>query len=797
MSDSDQPRTPAPFENGGPVVPQAYAQPAEVWPASAMPDDEDDGNQGLKRIFAALKRFRWLLVLSVLVGAGVGMLAYRSGQVEYQVRGAIWVNQENLSTGGGPVRQAELLESQAWVELMRTGAVLDSVVILERLYVNTASRNAAVLEDFELGERFAPGSYRLTVAETGDSLVLTTAAGLRVEAVTVGDSVGRELGFRWRPPPAELTPGREVDFTVKNPREASFELADRIGTNMDRGGNFIRLTLTGRDPEKIASVLQRVMDRMVLVAADLKRYKLEEESIALEGQLADVSTALESAETELESFKVRTVTLPTEESGAVAAGLEQTRGPVFTDFFNRRIELEAVRQDREQLEGLLADGGSGIRVEAYELVPAVQASSQLSQALSSLVAARADRSALLQTYTDEYGPVRDLTQRIQQMEERDIPALTRSLVANLRAQERQLQGMIDSRAAELSQIPPRAIAEARLERSRQTAADLYLDVKRRLETAQLAAASSVPDIRIMDDARAPQSPYRDDRLRLFGLAFLGCIGVGVAAAVLLDRMDPRLRYPSEVARMMGLEILGAVPRVQARKKRNGDVVLEAFREIRMRVQYAYGNARPMVFSVTSSESGEGKTFVAANLAITFAQLGRKTLIIDADTRRGDMHDLFETDRKPGLTDLFRRTVDGTAIQSTRHENLDFLPCGSRFTDSPDMLSTGDMQELLAQAKRRYDVILIDSPPMAAGSDAFMLGAHAGSVLMVLRSGSTHKELAKAKMEAFYRLPVRLLGAVLNDVEPGTAYGAYQYYSYYLPGYAAGEEEAEEARAVAL
>jgi polysaccharide biosynthesis transport protein len=785
------------MDNGGPVAPQGYAPVAEPWPAHPMPDD-DEGTEGLKRILASIKRFKWLIVLSMVVGAGVGTLAYRSAQVEYQVRGAIWVSRDNASAGGGPVRQAELLQAQAWVELMRTGAVLDEVVLAERLYVSTGARNEAVLSGFELGDRFAPGDYRLKVGARGDSLTLSTPAGVEIERVGVGDSVGTGLGFRWVPTRAELVPDREIDFTVLNPREASFRLADRIGASMDRGNNFIRLSLTGRNPEKIASILQRVMERMVLVAADLKRYQLEEESEALRDQLADVSAALERAENELEGFKIRTVTLPTEESGPVAAGLEQTRGPVFSDFFNRRIELDAVRQDRERLEELLEQTGQGIRVEAYELVPAVQSSSQLRQALTELVQARAARRGLLQTYTEEYGPVQELTQQIRQMEERDIPALTRSLVANLHTQERQLQGVLDSRSAEMSQIPSRVIAEARLQRARQTAEALYLDVNRRLETAQLASASSVPDIRIMDDARAPQAPFRDDRVRLFALAFAACLGLGLAAAVLLDRMDPRLRYPTDVANIMGLEVLGAVPRIEARKKRNAEVVLEAFREIRMRVQYAYGSARPMVMSVTSSESGEGKTFVTANLAITFAHLGRKTLVIDADTRRGDMHDLFEMDRKPGLTDLFRRTVDGSAIQETAHENLHFLPCGSRFTDSPDMLSTNDMQELLSAAKRRYDVILIDSPPMAAGSDAFILGAHAGSVLIVLRSGSTHKELARAKLEAFYRLPVRLLGAVLNDIEPGSAYGAYRYYSYYLPGYSAEEEAPEEeSTAVAL
>lgn len=801
MSDNEHLNTPVPFENGGPVAPHGYAPVAEPWPAqpgAALEDDEEAGTEGLKRIVAALMRFRWLLVLSVLVGAGVGTLAYQSGEVVYRVRGAIWVDQENASTGGGPVRQAELLEAQAWVELMRTGAVLDSVVIKERLYVQSSGRNDAALEGFELGERFAPGQYRLTVDALGESMTLTTAAGMRAEQVAVGDSVGRDLGFRWLPPRAELTPEREITFTVLNPREASFALADRINHTMDRGNNFIRLSLTGRDPEKIASVLQRVMDRMVLVAAELKRYKLDEESAALREQLEGVTAALEGAETELESFKVRTATLPSDQSAPVAAGLQATESTVYGDYYNRRIELDVVQRDRQRLEELLATSNGEVRVEAYELVGAVQQSSQLSQALNELVSDRATRRGLLQQYTEEYGPVRDLTERIRQMEERDIPMLVQSLITNLQAQERQLQEVIDSRSSELAQIPPRAIEEARLERARHTAEALYLDVNRRLETAQLASASSVPDINIMDDARAPQSPYRDDRMRLFGMAFLACIGVGLAMAVLLDRLDPRLRYPTEIASVMGLEVLGAVPQVKARRKRNAEVVLEAFREIRMRVQYAYGGARPLVLAITSSESGEGKTFVTANLAITFAQLGRKTLVIDADTRRGDLHELFAMERKPGLTDIFRKTVDGSAIRPTRHDNLHVLPCGSRFSDSPDMLSTGLMQELLASAKRRFDVILIDSPPMAAGSDAFILGAHAGSVLMVLRSGSTHKEMARAKMEAFYRLPVRMLGAVLNDVEPGSSYGAYRYYSYYLPGYSAGEEEeAEDPQPVAL
>ena len=102
-----------------------------------------------------------------------------------------------------------------------------------------------------------------------------------------------------------------------------------------------------------------------------------------------------------------------------------------------------------------------------------------------------------------------------------------------------------------------------------------------------------------------------------------------------------------------------------------------------------------------------------------------------------------------------------------------------------------MQEMLATLKPRYDVIILDCAPMAAGSDAFVLGAHAGNVVLVLRSGSTHKDLAKGKMETFGRLPVRILGGVLNDIKEGEGdFGTYKYYSYYLPDYVTREDETD-------
>ncbi|TFH57891.1 MAG: hypothetical protein E4G90_11275, partial [Gemmatimonadales bacterium] len=198
---------------------------------------------------------------------------------------------------------------------------------------------------------------------------------------------------------------------------------------------------------------------------------------------------------------------------------------------------------------------------------------------------------------------------------------------------------------------------------------------------------------------------------------------------------------------------------------------------------------------TSPAEGEGKTFVAANLANAFADLGRKTILIDGDTRRGDLHHILERDRKPGLTDFLMNGKSHQIVQNTDNPRLHFVGFGSKTSSSPELLTSPQMGSFLAGLKRRYEVIIIDSPPMAAGSDAYILGAHAGSVLTVLRSGTTNKDMAAAQMESFLRLPVRLLGAVLNDFTPQLGQGYYRYYSHYLPGYEASEEKEEEVGVV--
>ena len=261
----------------------------------------------------------------------------------------------------------------------------------------------------------------------------------------------------------------------------------------------------------------------------------------------------------------------------------------------------------------------------------------------------------------------------------------------------------------------------------------------------------------------------------------GSIGFALFLAILLDRLDKRFRYPEQATHDLGLSILGAVPVIPSenrglRSPTDTAQIVEAFRSIRLNLAHSFPPEGPIVVTITSPGPGDGKSLISANLAVSFADAGYDTLLIDGDTRRGEQYRTFGVERRPGLLDyLDQKLPTDRVIYQTQHPRLSLIPAGSRMQRGPELLGSTQMGELIDNVRRRFQVVLIDSPPLGAGVDPFVLGTASGAIAVILRAGETDRQLAHAKLQLLDRLPIRLIGAILNDVDVG--FGAYRHYAY--------------------
>jgi capsular exopolysaccharide synthesis family protein len=759
-----------------------------------MDFEESGGELNLRRYLSAVRRYKWLILLVTLLGSIAGYGASWFMQPVYTAHTTIWMEggSARQATLGQPIQSGQLLQSFAWLDLLRSFAVLDKVVMEQRLFVQPVSpADASLFQSFELDAEHRTGEFHVLIDDAGTQYILKTRAGEEVERGRTGDPIGRGAGFRWEPPATALRPGREIGFTVARPRDAAVELQAELRSRIDRDGNFLRVELRGTNPQQIAATLNSVSERFVELAAELKRDKVDELESILEQQLRHAEDYLRQAEIALEGFRVQTITLPSETETPVAAGLDMTRTTVFGRFFDRKLQQEELRHDRQAIQQVLDQmrQGSEVPVMALELIGSVSASTELKQALAQLTSERAELRAARRQYTDEHPMVREILARIQTLEGQTIPALAQDVVRHIAAREADLGEIVDAASNELRAIPPRMSEEARLRRQVSTAETLYTTLRRRYEEVRLAALTSIPDMRLLDRAVPPRWPVQDDRSRMMLLAMMGSFGFALLGAVILDKMDPRLRYPEEVTRL-GLTTLGAVPHLgngkrSARSTQSAERLVEAFRGIRVNLTYAYGQAGPVLLTISSPGPGDGKSFVSSNLAHAFAQAGQRTLLIDADVRRGALHQMFGRSRKPGLTDYLKGDADwDDIVLKTRYPLISLISAGTRHQNAPELLGSPAMGELLSTALQgRYGVILVDSPPLGAAVDPLILANWTRNLLLVLRTGNTNRELTELKLDVINRLPIRLLGAVLNDVPSS---GPYRYYAY-----AAGYEVEKE------
>lgn len=296
---------------------------------------------------------------------------------------------------------------------------------------------------------------------------------------------------------------------------------------------------------------------------------------------------------------------------------------------------------------------------------------------------------------------------------------------------------------------------------------------------------SINKIDVIEDASLPVSPLGNDLLINILLAAIGGFVLSASGAYLLELFDNSIQKSVDITEHLNTTIMGAIPSIDLHNNRNKkvlsffghtDAAAEAYRTLRTNLQFASVNSGLRTLLVTSPSLNDGKSTTVANLAAAFAHAGSSVAIIDVDLRRPTQHRQFNIYNKVGTTTaLMSETWDfDTLMQETLVPNLKILPSGPLPPNPAELLGTEQMEKLLVALRSRFDILLIDSPPITSVADAIILSTLVDSILLVVRSGKTQIEDAKYTLGSLQLVDAPLAGVVLNDVKyhsvPGSYYG---------------------------
>jgi tyrosine-protein kinase Etk/Wzc len=380
------------------------------------------------------------------------------------------------------------------------------------------------------------------------------------------------------------------------------------------------------------------------------------------------------------------------------------------------------------------------------------------------------------------------------------------ILENIRSQRRSLQASrgdltaTNSRySSMLRTIPEKERELLGISRQQGIKNNIYTFLLQKREEAALSYASTVPDSRIVDRAESGDRPVSPKRPLIYLIAVVGALGLGIGSISAKDMLTRTIQSRQEIEKYTNTPILGEVvhaktssPLVVGEGKRT--VIAEQFRHLRTSLGYLGINSKKKKVLLTSSISGEGKSFVTANLGISLALMGKKVVLIELDLRKPKLADAFGIDRKVGITNyLIEQKEAVEIIRNTSVNNLFLIPSGPIPPNPSELLLNGRMQELLAYLEGQFDYILIDTAPVSPVTDAYILSPICDATLYLVRDSYTPKVFVQ-KMDDGNRIhTLKNMAIVYNDIKSkgfgkyGYGYGGGYGYGY---GYGYAEEEKE-------
>lgn len=650
---------------------------------------------------------------------------------------------------------------------------------------NSLTTQVELLKSRSLAERVIDELHldqSLPVAQTGDDAA-TSSAGDRATAEATGQAKGDYLerivlGYRKLMNPS--TRNTEVlgrDAVLKSFLEA-------LTVEPVRGSRLIKLHVENTSPELAARIANSTVQAYIAMGLERKMDASSYAKTFLEDQIKQIKVKLEESERKLNRFAQEKQILTLDEKTSV---VNQT----YTDFAaalskaeQDRIKVEALYNEIKKNPDNVAMVGENKTVQSYK-----EQKAKL----------EIEYQQNLRIYKPDFPKMQQIKAQISEVDsqiKKEIGSLAATVQAQYQAAQQQealIREKLGQTRKQVLSTQDSSIDLNLLKREVDTNRQLYDGLLQRIKQLGVSGGVVTNNISVVDPAEASLFPYKPNLPRNLLIGLAAGLFLGLCIVFVLEFIDDSIKFPDEVERILGLPLMGIIPRVNRKRGENKSVALdvhsdprstlaEAYRSVRTALQFSTPEGAPKRLVVTSTTRNEGKSTTALALAINFAQMGQRVLLIDADMRNPSVHKLLEIPNEYGLSNLLSSDSRGEKmIMKTAVPNLSVLTAGPVPPNPVDLLMGPKLLLLLnVAATLGIEYVIVDAPPLLGIADSIVLGNQLQNILFVVQASRTRKSHIKNALRRLRLAGLMPRGVVLTQTLRGSLPQDYESYYGYGP-----------------
>ncbi|MFZ3071751.1 MAG: polysaccharide biosynthesis tyrosine autokinase [Thermodesulfobacteriota bacterium] len=592
--------------------------------------------------------------------------------------------------------------------------------------------------------------------------------------------------------------GEDPFPAVSDRQELDPTLTDVVLDGMDiavnKGSDLLKVSYNSDNPKVSAVMANGIAGAYIEHNLDIRVRPFKDAVEWLSSRLVELRGKVEQSEKELQSYK--------ETKGIVSfEAKENVIMQELNQLVTELVQTEAKKQDADvrhrQIKGVID------QPERLATVPDIMNNPVIQGLRTQELDLRKEVSNLSGKYGAKHPQMVKAKSELEMVQKNLIAEARKMLNAAkteyeiAKSKEDSIRKRIDEQKQTVLNLSRQAIEFNVVEGESLSNKQFYDILLKKLQEASLSSGVTVSNAQVVDRAVIPESPVSPRKAfnLLVALALGSMLGIGLSFFV--EYMDDTLKTPEDVSNVLNVPFLGFVPSTSGDGKQSETRVIhlfdnpksmisEAYRTIRTGLMLSGVDAPKKVILVTSSIASEGKTTTATNLAVSLAHTGEKVLLVDADLRRQTVHKAFGLERSEGLSDIMLGTADIAKVTKTIPEepNLHIITGGTHTPNPAELLSSSKLKNFMADARGKYDRVILDSPPLLSVSDPLILSSLVDGVVLVAWGGVTSKEVVLRGLHLLDGVKAKVTGVVLNNMSMKKL-DAYHYYSYY---YSYAEDE---------